>query len=81
MKDYIVTRVQQMACYATKTRCTLRELARIFGVGKSTAHKDMSLRLRTVDRKLYSSVAEILQINLSERHIRGGQATKRKFGK
>lgn len=81
MKDYIIDRVQQMANHAVQTGCTLRELARIFGVGKSTAHKDMSERLRFVDYKLYLRVSDVLRTNLTERHIRGGQATKRKFGK
>ena len=50
-----------------------------FGVSKSTVHKDITERLRKVNPQLYKQVAEILQINKEERHIRGGMATKRKY--
>ena len=67
--------------YILKTGATVRETAKKFGVGKSTVHSDMVKRLKYIDKDLYRKVKEILFINLSERHIRGGMATREKFKK
>ena len=50
-------------------------------VSKSTVHKDLSERLERIDRTLYAQVKEILEQNKAERHIRGGDATRRKYQK
>ena len=81
MKDYIVKRVTDMADYIVATGCTLRFAAKIFAVSKSTAHKDMSERLRQLDEIRYESVRKRIDVNLSERHLRGGVATKNKYKK
>ena len=81
MKDYIVKRVTDMADYIVATGCTLRFDAKIFAVSKSTAHKDMSERLMQVDESRYESVRKRIDVNLSERHLRGGVATKNKYKK
>jgi len=81
MKDYIIQRVSDMADYIINTGCTLRFAAKIFAVSKSTAHKDMSERLYYIDKKKFEEVRQKTQINLSERHLRGGVATKNKYKK
>lgn len=81
MKDYIMQRVYNMADYIIKTGCTLRFAAKIFAVSKSTAHKDMSERLYYLDKKKFEEVRKKIDLNLSQRHLRGGMATKNKYKK
>ena len=78
---YIVDRVLEEAYYISQTGATVRETAKIFHVGKSTVHKDVTERLRHVDKELYVKVKKVLEFNLSERHIRGGEATRLKYAK
>ena len=79
MQYYLNERIKQEAEYIVKTGSTVRATAKVFGVSKSTVHKDVSDRLFIIDRKLYYKVKDVLDINLSERHIRGGEATKLKY--
>lgn len=79
MKEYIVKRVIDIANYIILTKSTVREAAAVYGVSKSTVHKDCSERLWDVDMALYEQVKEVLDFNLSERHIRGGEATRKKY--
>jgi putative DeoR family transcriptional regulator (stage III sporulation protein D) len=58
---------------------TVRAAAKQFGISKSTVHKDMTERLRDIDRLLYEKVRLILEQNKAERHLRGGAATRRKY--
>ena len=67
--------------YLIERRTTIRDAAKHFSVSKSTVHKDLSERLREIDRSLYVQVKEILEQNKAERHLRGGDATKRKYQK
>ena len=76
---YIIDRVLEEAYYIAETGATVRATAEIFHVGKSTVHKDVTVRLRNIDKTLYKAVGRVLRQNLSERHIRGGEATKRKY--
>ena len=62
-----------------ENRATVRAAAKKFGISKSTVHKDLSERLSLCDRGLYAQVKLILDDNKSERHIRGGLATRRKY--
>lgn len=62
-----------------KTESTVREMASIFKVSKSTVHKDLHERLLDIDEKLYDKVEKILKYHTDVRHIRGGQSTKRKY--
>lgn len=80
MKDYVCERVINMAKHISATKCTLREAAKVFSVGKSTAHKDMTERLQFVDKGLFDQVTALLAYHLQARHLRGGEATKRRFG-
>lgn len=77
--DYLTERIYSEAYYILDERCTLRECAKKFLIGKSTVHKDMNERLPHIDKRLFSSVRTILEQNLSERHIRGGIATRNKY--
>ena len=72
-------RCELLGNYIVEHNATVREAARYFGISKSTVHKDVTFELRTVDRRLFDSVSEILQKNKQERHLRGGAATKRKY--
>lgn len=72
-------RVILEAEYIIKHGATVRKTASVFGVGKSTVHKDMTERLEPISKYLYEKVRRVLEVNLSERHIRGGEATKQKY--
>ena len=67
------------AQYMLETRCTVRGVGVHFGYSKSTVHKDLSVRLLEFDRDLYEKVALLLDENKKQRHIRGGNATKKKY--
>ena len=67
--------------YIAKNSATVRATARAFGCSKSTVHKDVSSRLRRVDPDLFQRVQAVLARNKAERHLRGGAATRRKYGK
>jgi len=75
----IKRRILKEANYIAKTNATVRETALVFHFSKSTVHKDVSERLKTIDKDLYKKVKKVLEKNLSERHIRGGLATKKKY--
>jgi len=79
MKQHIMTRCVELAEYLLATRATVREAAKEFKVSKSTVHKDVAERLKDIDQALYEACQEVLEYNLSERHIRGGSATKEKY--
>lgn len=79
MWDYIEQRVLKCAEYIVETGCTVRACSAHFSISKSTVHKDVSERLQYIDTALFEQVREILNLNLSERHIRGGNATKEKY--
>lgn len=79
MKPYISERVLDIACYVLEHKCTVREVAKVFCVSKSTAHKDLSERLPLIDKVKYNEIAEVLADNWDERYLRGGEATKKKY--
>ena len=79
MNKNIIKRVLDEANYMVKTESTVREMASIFKVSKSTVHKDLHERLLDIDEKLYDKVEKILKYHTDVRHIRGGQSTKRKY--
>ena len=72
-------RAISLANYMIENKSTVRQAAKIFGVSKSTVHKDLTERLENIDSSLAIEVRKILDINKSERHIRGGMATKEKY--
>ena len=72
-------RCEVLAEYVVENTATVRQAAAHFGISKSTVHKDLSVKLKYVNRTKYNMVKDILERNKSERHIRGGEATKRKY--
>ena len=70
-----------MAHYIIDSKDTVRGAAKKFGISKSTVHKDVTERLEEINPILAKAVREILDENKSERHIRGGMATKLKYMK
>lgn len=81
MKQNIERRVLQEAEYMLQTKDTIRNTAKIFGLSKSSVHVDLSKRLRIVDRKLFEEIKKILDENFSQKHIRGGLSTRKKYMK
>ncbi len=79
MKDDVYQRVIDEARYILKKKDTVRGTAKIFNVGKSTVHKDLTFRLEQIDTYLYFEVKKLLNVNLSERHLRGGLATRKMY--
>jgi len=79
MQDYIQRRVLNICTYILETQATVRQAAQVFKVSKSTVHKDMTERLPSLNKKLAQKVRHILDINKAERHLRGGEATRRKY--
>ena len=72
-------RCVELAEYVIETGATARAAAMHFGISKSTVHKDLTTRLRYANPRLYKDVKAVLQTNKSERHIRGGEATRKKY--
>lgn len=79
MNSMIVKRVIDEANYILDTKETIREIAKVFNVSKSTVHKDLHERLIDINYKLYEEVDSILKYHIDVRHIRGGQSTKKKY--
>ena len=77
--EYIAERAVKEAEHIISTGATVRACANYFGISKSTVHKDVSERLKDVGAALYAGVRQVLDKNLSERHIRGGLATRDKY--
>ena len=65
--------------YIVETGATVRAAAEKFKVSKSTVHKDVTEKLRHENRELHDAVKKVLEYNKSERHLRGGEATKQKY--
>ena len=79
MKSHIEQRAVIIAKYILEKQATVRQTAKVFGVSKSTVHKDVTERLEEVHPLLANEVKQVLEKNKSERHIRGGMATKLKY--
>ena len=81
MTDTIDARACQLAVYMLENRGTVRSAAKHFGISKSTVHKDLSVRLPQIDGELYKQVRVLPDFNKSQRHLRGGMATREKYRK
>lgn len=79
MQDYIEQRVLEVSNYILETGATVRQVGRIFGVSKSTVHKDVTERLPNLNRHIAREIKTILEKNKAERHLRGGEATRKKY--
>lgn len=79
MKEYIEERAVEIAYYIIENNATVRQTAKTFGISKSTVHKDVTERLMQVNPSLAKEARKVLDMNKSERHIRGGLATREKY--
>ena len=79
MKDYIEERAIDIANYIIDCSATVRQTAKQFGISKSTVHKDVTERLAQINPSLAKEARKVLDVNKSERHIRGGMATREKY--
>ncbi len=79
MRAYIKERTLQVANHIADTQDTIRKTAQIFNLSKSTVHNDLAKRLNRIDAHLYDKVKHVLDVNFSEKHIRGGMSTKLKY--
>ncbi len=77
--DYIKERTIKIGNYILETRKTVRTIAKEFGVSKSTVHKDLTERLPEINPELAIQVKEVLEYHKSIRHLRGGEATRKKY--
>jgi putative DeoR family transcriptional regulator (stage III sporulation protein D) len=77
--NYINARVLNEAQVIIETGYTIREIAKMFHVSKSTVHKDLQERLIKIDKVKYEQVNKILKFHTDIRHIRGGESTKKKY--
>jgi len=79
LNQAIERRVLMAAEYIAATGATVRQTARKLGVSKSTVHKDMETRLPQLSSALAKEVAAVFAKNKAERHLRGGEATRRRY--
>jgi putative DeoR family transcriptional regulator (stage III sporulation protein D) len=68
-----------LGLYIVENNATVRTTAKRFGISKSTVHKDVTVILKNVNISLYLDVKSVLEKNKEERHLRGGEATKKKY--
>ncbi len=79
MTENIDERACELGNFIIENKTTVRETAKKFGISKSTVHKDLTERLYYANKPLYFKVKELLEFNKSQRHIRGGMATRKKY--
>lgn len=77
--NWLEDRICEEASYIVDHKATVRDAAKALCVGKSTVHKDVTERLRSINPGLYRMVREVLNVNKAERHLRGGKATHDKY--
>ena len=78
-EDRLEERAIALAQYMVEKKATVRQTASVFGVSKSTAHKDLTEKLPQINQTLAEQVRSVLDVNKAERHIRGGMATREKY--
>jgi len=79
LKTITEARAIELGEYIVENGATVRSAAKRFGISKSTVHKDVTERLQKINRALYAEVKQVLETNKAQRHIRGGEATRRKY--
>jgi len=79
MNEYMENRIIEEAEYILTTKATIRKTAKLFGVSKSTTHRDIAKRLPVIDYTLFKNVYPVLKINGIERAARGGESTRLKY--
>ena len=81
MRDYCDGTIIEIANYILENRCTVRQCATAFGISKSAVHSYVNTKLKYIDIDLYDEVRGVLEYNLSVRHLRGGESTKKLYQK
>ena len=79
MRYTVEERAVELGEHIVENNATVRAAAKQFGISKSTVHMDVSERLKRANPALFSQVRHVLDVNKSERHIRGGKATREKY--
>ena len=79
MHEHIRQRCVRLGELFVEKGGTVRALASKTGFSKSTVHKDLTERLLQVNEPLAKQVQELLAYNKSIRHLRGGEATRKKW--
>jgi putative DeoR family transcriptional regulator (stage III sporulation protein D) len=79
VKSEILKRVLDETFHIINTEDTIRDIAKIYKVSKSTVHKDLNERLRDINIELYQKVSDILKKHIDIRHLRGGESTRLKY--
>lgn len=79
MDKYMIERIEKESKQILTTKMTIREVAKIFGISKSTVHKDLNERLLELDPKKHEEIKKIFQEHIEIRHIRGGESTRKKY--
>jgi putative DeoR family transcriptional regulator (stage III sporulation protein D) len=79
MQNYIRKRAVKVAQHILLTCDTVRQTAEVFGISKSTVHKDVAERLPRINKEMAEQVKQVLERNKAERHLRGGEATRKKY--
>lgn len=79
MQNYIRKRAVKVAQHILQTSDTVRQTAEVFGISKSTVHKDVAERLPRISQEMANQVKDVLDKNKAERHLRGGEATRKKY--
>lgn len=79
MRQDIQDRCMRLGQYIARTGATVRQTAECFGMSKSSVHKDVHERLRSIHPGLYAEVREILDYHHAVRHLRGGAATRMRW--
>lgn len=79
MKGAVEERAIELGEYIIEHKATVRATAKQFNVSKSTVHKDVAERLKKIHPQIYAEAKEVLELNKAQRHIRGGEATRKKY--
>ena len=79
MREHTETRAVEIAQYIISSKSTMRQAARKYAISKTTVCTDMLVRLPLVNPRLADEVSKVLSGNHAERHVRGGEATKRRW--
>ena len=79
MKGNVEERAVKLGEYIIEKKTTVRDAAKAFGISKSTVHKDLTTRLPRLNPGLFKEVRAVLDVNKEERHLRGGEATRKKY--
>ena len=79
MFNELKSRCVLLGQYIADSGATVREAAAVYGISKSTVHKDVREKLKYENYALWRQVCFVLEKNKAERHLRGGEATRLKY--